>query len=243
MAMVRLNKFLAECGVASRRKCDQLIGSGRVAVNGVVQQTLGTRIDVDADSVSVDNKPVNRKSVHSYIVLNKPAGYVTTSSDEYNRKTVMDLVRSKSRLFPVGRLDKESRGLLLMTDDGDLAYRLTHPKFHVPRVYQLRLNKPLQERDRRKLERGIALEEGMTAPCKISVRESQGSQSIQITLHQGWKRQIRRMFARVGYRVIFLKRTRMGPLHIGKLEEGLWRSLTRKEVEQLRKGTGAGYGN
>ena len=241
--MVRLNKYLADCGVASRRKCDELIEKGRVSVNGLVEQTLGTKIDIEHDQVSVDNKPVSRNLNHEYILLNKPAGFVTTSSDERDRITVMHLIQSKNRLFPVGRLDKESQGLLLLTNDGELTYRLTHPKFHVPKVYQARLNKRLLEKDRRQFEKGIELEEGITAPCKVVVKNFNSNQQIRITLYQGWKRQIRRMFDHLGYRVVALKRVKIGSLQLGQLPEGQWRSLTQKEVETLRKYRGAGHRN
>ena len=233
--MVRLNKYLADCGVGSRRACDLLISSGRVAVNRRVETRLGTRIDERNDEVWVDGRPLTRPDRFEYILLHKPKGVVTTAADELGRQTVLDLVRARVRVFPVGRLDKETTGLLLLTNDGALAYRLTHPRFKVPKTYEVLLDRPLTAEDRQTLQRGVVLEEGRTAPCSVRFPSARHKQRVHIILHQGWKRQVRRMFAQLGYDVRALKRLAMGPLSLDGLKPGAWRRLNAKEVAALKK--------
>lgn len=230
-----MNKYLAQCGVGSRRWADRLIRAGRVKVNGRVIQELGVKIDENKDQVQVDDQVVKPKRHFTYVLLNKPRGVITTVSDERKRKTVLDLIKSSERLFPVGRLDKDTTGLLLLTNDGELAYHLTHPKFKIEKIYLVRLNRPLNNEDRLKLARGVQLEEGKTAPCKIEYVHSKNRTEVKVILQQGWKRQIRRMFASLNYEVVELKRLGMANLTINGLKEGAWRYLNNQEIQQLKK--------
>ncbi len=230
-----MNKYLAQCGVGSRRWADRLIREGRVKVNGRVVQELGVKIDENTDQVQVDDQIVKPSQHFTYVLLNKPRGVITTVSDERKRKTVLDLIKTPERLFPVGRLDKDTTGLLLLTNDGELAYHLTHPKFKIKKFYQVRLNRPLKEEDKSKLERGVQLEEGKTAACKIEFIYPQNRREVKVILHQGWKRQIRRMFASLNYQVVELKRLGLANLTINGLKEGAWRYLKNQEIQQLKK--------
>lgn len=231
--MMRLNKYMAKCGVGARRKCDEMILQGRVAVNGVVRTQLGLKIDESADSVHVDGRLLRSAPRHEYIILNKPKGVVTTAADEKLRKTVLDLVPLRTRLFPVGRLDIDTTGLMLLTNDGELAYQLTHPKFQVQKIYDVRLDSNLSERHKRELEAGVQLEEGKTAPCRIEYLDFDDRRRLRVTLHQGWNRQVRRMFAKMGYGVRGLRRVGFGPLNLKDLKVGQWRRLTPSEVARL----------
>ncbi len=232
---VRLNKFLAECGVGSRRACDALIQAGRVAVNQRVETRLGIKIDASNDCVSVDGQLLRPAGHREYILLHKPKDVVSTVSDERGRRTVLDVVGAKERLYPVGRLDRDTTGLLLLTNDGELAYRLTHPRFQVPKVYEARLNAPLKPGHARAIAAGTTLEEGKTAPCRIEFPQAGRRDRVRMVLHQGWKRQIRRMFARYGYEVLDLKRVAMGPLKLRGLAPGEWRRLTPLELSRLKR--------
>ncbi|MFQ5677444.1 MAG: pseudouridine synthase [bacterium] len=232
--MVRLNKYLADCGVGSRRKCDLLILQGQILVNDQVESRLGVKIDERADRVKFDGRDVRPVKQVEYILLNKPKGYVTTVSDDMNRRTVMDLVKSKNRLFPVGRLDIDTTGLLLLTNDGELTYKLTHPKFQVEKVYAAILNKSLKPSDQDKLESGIELEEGRTSACTVRFPTPTDRKRVRLTLHQGWKRQIRRMFDVLDYEVLSLHRVSLSFLNVKALKEGEWRKLSKNEVEQLK---------
>lgn len=235
---MRLQKYLSRCGLGSRRFCESLIEAGRVSVNDQVVRQQGTEVDPESDRVRVDGKPVQMSRERRVLMLHKPAGYVTTRSDPYGKQTVYDLLPEslRSEVFPVGRLDKNTEGLLLFTNDGELAYRLTHPKFGVDKTYQVRLR---GERPREKLavlEEGIELSSGPTHPAKITQYRA-GSQmtTFSLTLHEGKKRQIRRMCKAAGLPLIALKRYRQGPIHLGRLERGRWRDLSRAELEQLER--------
>ncbi|MCR4437559.1 MAG: pseudouridine synthase [bacterium] len=237
--MVRLNKFLAGCGVASRRACGELIRSGRVTVNGQTVTSLGTRIDEQKDEVAVDGQAVRPKQGRVYIMLHKPRGYVTTVRDTRGRPKVVDLVPMGSRLFPVGRLDIDTEGLLLLTDDGELTNRLLHPRFKVAKTYVAVLDREVAVHDIEKLRGGIALDDGMTGPCEARLLDAlpQGK-VVELTLREGRKRQVRRMFAALGYRVLLLRRVAFGPLSLGELPIGSWRHLTDEEVAQLHQAAG-----
>jgi 23S rRNA pseudouridine2605 synthase len=231
--MIRLNKYLADCGVGARRKCDTLILNGDVSINNVVQTTLGLKIDQEKDLVKVRNEIVRPKTHFEYLLLNKPKGVLTTASDEKGRKTVLDLVKSKSRIYPVGRLDRNSSGLLLLTNDGELAYRLTHPKHQVEKIYEVKLDKKLALNDMKKLESGIELEEGKTSTSRIDFLDPD-QRHLKMTIHQGWNRQIRRMFSTLGYEVTGLKRVVFGSLTLSPLRQGEWRRLTKIEITALK---------
>lgn len=231
---MRLNKYLAECGVGSRRACDKLIQDGVVSVNGKVG-TLGMDIDEEKDKVSVNGKRVGHNKKLYYIILHKPKGYVTTVSDDLGRKTVMDLVDIKARLFPVGRLDYDTEGLLLLTNDGDIANKLTHPANKIAKTYIARLSGKLTLAEVNQLQNGVDLDGKMTAPAEVKILEQDDHNTrVQITIYEGRNRQVKRMFECVGKQVEFLKRVSVGQLHLGGLSRGKYRFLTDKEMQFLR---------
>ncbi|MFZ1880940.1 MAG: pseudouridine synthase [Gaiellaceae bacterium] len=230
---MRLNAWLARAGVASRRKSDELIKAGRVTVNGEPGQ-LNTFVQ-RTDEVSLDGEPLAKQQL-SYVLLHKPAGVVTTASDPQGRKTVLDLVDHPNRVVPVGRLDADTTGALLLTNDGDLAHRLAHPKYEVDKVYVAEVWGQPTDGTLRKLAEGVKLEDGRTAPA--SVRRLAGGR-IELTIHEGRNRQVKRMLEAVGHRVQSLHRSTYGPLKVEGLEPGTWRELEPSEVEQLRGAGGA----
>jgi len=231
----RLQKFMAAAGLGSRRRCESIIEAGRVKVNDQVA-SLGDRVDPERDLVTVDDIPLDLDVEKSYFLLNKPSGYITTVKDYRKRPTVMDLIHEEGRLFPVGRLDKDTRGLLLITNDGYLAQRLTHPSHGVEKTYTIEAEGYLTQQGLARLRKGVKLEEGKTAPAKVKVLAKKGDRCIlEMTIHEGKKRQIRRMSAAVGLKVTGLIRTRLGPLDLKGLEEGSYRPLTPEEVRDLLK--------
>jgi 23S rRNA pseudouridine2605 synthase len=225
---VRVNRYLASTGLGSRRAVEQLIREGRVTVNGRVAD-LATRVD-EGDDVHVDGAPVQPEAVIA-VVLNKPRGVVTTAHDPQGRPTVTGLVRSDARLFPVGRLDRDTTGVLLLTNDGALADRLMHPRHGVPKSYRARVKGEPDEQALDQLRAGIQLDDGPTAPAVV---QSRGSGVIDITIHEGRNRQVRRMCAAIGHPVIHLNRTAYAGITAGRLEPGEWRELSSEEVEALR---------
>lgn len=236
--VVRLQKYLAECGVASRRACEELIAAKRVRVNGEIAE-IGRTIDPAADTVEVDGRTIAQDQ-KIYIVLNKPAGTVTTASDTHGRKTVLDCVRGVSaRVFPVGRLDMDVEGVLLLTNDGELAHRLIHPSFEVKKIYQAWVRGHFAPEAGQRLEQGVLLDDGMTAPAQVEVlRRSQNSTLIQLTIHEGRKREVKRMCAAVGHPVRHLQRVAFGELRANGLRPGEWRYLTPGEIQVLRDHAG-----
>jgi 23S rRNA pseudouridine2605 synthase len=237
----RLQKVLARAGVASRRAAERLVVEGRVAVNGAVVRTLGTRVDPERDVLTVDGRPV-RVDVHPvYVLLHKPRGVVSTARDERGRPTVLDLVRVEQRVYPVGRLDADSEGLLLLTNDGELAYRLTHPRHAVPKEYHVLVRGQVSERALARLRAGVRLPEGCARADAVAALGREGTGTwLCLVLHQGWKRQVRRMLAAVGYRVERLIRVRIGGLTLGDLPAGQWRVLSPAEVARaLEQGDAA----
>ncbi|CUU06694.1 ribosomal large subunit pseudouridine synthase B [Candidatus Kryptobacter tengchongensis] len=233
--LIRLNKYLAMCGIASRRKADELIQQGRVAVNGEVITQLGIKIDPRKDKVTVDGKPVKPEEKFVYIVLNKPKDCITTVKDEKGRRTVLDLVKVKQRIFPVGRLDRNTTGVLLLTNDGELAYRLMHPKFKIEKAYKVEIDKPIKPEDIEKLKRGIMLDGRKTEACDIYILPDSDRKELGITIHEGRYRQIRRMFERLGYKVRKLHRVSFGGITVSGMKRGEWRYLTEKEIRKLKK--------
>jgi pseudouridine synthase len=238
--MDRLQKLLSMAGIASRRAAEELIREGRVAVNGDVVRTLGAKADPATDEIKVDGRRVRFDIRPRYILLNKPKGFVTTRKDPQGRRTVMDLLAGvKEYIYPVGRLDYDSEGLLLMTSDGDLAARLTHPRHGVERVYEaIVVGAPSQEA-LEKLRRGVFLDGDRAAPSQVrrgAVVGKGGRQTtkLTITLREGRNRQVRRMCAQIGHPVRSLKRTRMGPIGLGDLRVGAWRDLSAAEIETLK---------
>jgi 23S rRNA pseudouridine2605 synthase len=235
----RLQKVLAAAGVASRRDCEELIRQGRITVNGRVMRELGARVDPDVDSIAVDGVPVSQGGARTYIMLHKPLGVVSTVDDPQGRPTVIGLVKAQSRLFPVGRLDMDSEGLLLLTDDGDLAYRLTHPSFAVEKEYRVLLQSAPSPEALRAWREGVELEGQQTAPAWVELveRTPEGAW-VRVVLREGRKRQVREVAALLGYEVLRLIRVREGPLLLGDLPVGTSRPLSEQEVEALRKHTG-----
>ncbi|MBR4439217.1 MAG: rRNA pseudouridine synthase [Clostridia bacterium] len=235
---IRINKFLAECGVASRRGAEDLIITGKVKINGKVAE-LSDKVIPGKARVEVSGKRVALKSrSHVYIMMNKPRGYVTTMSDERGRKCVADLLKDvKVRVFPVGRLDMLSEGLLLLTDDGDFANRLTHPSFHIGKTYKVVVRGALTEDQQKALAEGIELDGKKTAPAEVSVSPAKdGRQTVHITIYEGKNREIRRMCEVLGVEVLRLKRERIGNLSLGLLPCGKCRYLTEKDIRKIFAG-------
>ena len=223
---MRLNKFLASAGVASRRKADSLIASGKVAINGIIVKELGTQVNESKDIVECSGKVLRLKNDHTYIALNKPVGYISSASNSQG-KSVLQLVNRHSRLYPVGRLDKDSHGLIILTDDGDLTYQSTHAKFGWEKEYEVVIDKPLDKKDAEIIGRGMIINDKKLQPVRISFNK--GS-IVRLVLREGVNRQIRRMLGRLGYRVIDLKRIRIGKLELGELKEGEWKKIIREEI-------------
>jgi len=235
----RLQKILAHAGVASRRKCEQMITAGRVQVNGQIITELGSKVDPDHDRIRVDGKPITVRQQDTYLLLNKPVGCVSTASDPRGRRTVMDLVQTKERLYPVGRLDMLSEGLLLLTNDGPLTQRLTHPSYEHEKEYHVWVDGKPTRRTLQRLREGVKLEDGFTKPAKVTVlRRESGGSWLRFVIHEGRNRQLRRMCRAVGYPVRRVIRVRMGPLTLGDLQPGEYRRLTRKEKSLLREAVG-----
>lgn len=239
---MRLQKYLASCGVASRRKAEKLIAAGRVRVGGLTVFDPATQVTKE-DEVTFDGKQVTPEK-HVYILLNKPKGVVSTSSDEHASKKVLDLVKTDKRLYAVGRLDKDTEGLLILTNDGDLTYRLTHPKFHIAKTYLARVKGHISRAALEQLMKGVAINLGdmnedanwyTTKPAKAAVmKEKRGSTLLRITISEGKKRQVRKMCAAVGHPIVSLRRVAIGSLTDDTLKAGQWRPLTAEEVARLR---------
>ncbi|MGH2492041.1 MAG: pseudouridine synthase, partial [Candidatus Limnocylindria bacterium] len=231
--MIRLQKVMADRGVASRRHAEELISEARVRVNGEVITTLGTRVPEDA-RIEVDGRSVASAPAQRYVLLNKPVGIVSTVHDERGRRTVVDHIGARERLYPVGRLDTDSEGLLLLTNDGTWAERVLHPRYGHEREYDVAVEGDLTDEALARLQRGIPLEEGMARAARISVRSrSRGRSRMSMVLLTGWKRQVRRMCLAVGLKVTRLVRVRMGPLELGRLRPGEFRDLTKKEIDAM----------
>jgi len=227
----RLQKVLAQAGLGSRRACEELIAAGRVTVNGDVA-TLGTRADPDLDAIEVDGARIGVRQGLVHYVLNKPAGVVTTASDPQGRPTVVGLVPAEPRVYPVGRLDADTEGLLVLTNDGELANRLTHPSFGVDKEYLADVTGTPSRGALRRLREGVDLDDGPTAPARVSLV---GDHTVRITIHEGRNRQVRRMCEAVGHPVRRLVRVRIGPLADRRLPPGEWRPLTQAEVRALER--------
>jgi pseudouridine synthase len=240
--MVRLQKILSSAGVASRRASEQMILEGRVTVNGDTVRELGTRADPQKDVIKVDGRRIKTVVHNRYIALYKPKGYVTTRSDPEGRRTVMDLVGKGDYIYPVGRLDYDSEGLLLLTSDGDLAARLMHPRHEVDKTYEVIVAGVPDARALERLKKGVFIEGGRTAPARVhvgsTVKGARPTTKLTIVIHEGRNRQIRRMCSAVGLPVRELRRVRMGPVGLGWLKPGQWRDLTADEVRRLKHAAG-----
>ena len=236
---VRLQKIISAAGIASRRAAEKLITEGRVQVNGETVTELGTKADPDIDDIRVDERRVKQPQRHRYFLLNKPRGYVTTRSDPEHRPTVLDLLKGvREYVYPVGRLDFDSEGLLILTNDGDLAATLTHPSHEVERVYEAQVLGVPDQHDLDRLSRGIVIDGRRTAPAQIELlrdRRTEGDTSVlRVTIHEGRTRQVRKMADAIGHPVRTLRRTRIGPIADKNLRLGSYRELTTEEVRKLK---------
>lgn len=238
---IRLQKILADFGVASRRAAEELIRQGRVSVNGAVA-SVGMKADPARDRIMLNGHPLRRpaRTENLYIMLNKPRGYITTMSDEMERKCVAELVRSiPQRVYPIGRLDRESEGLLLMTNDGAFANAMMHPSRHVPKTYRVTVRPGVSREQLQQMEQGVVIEGRKTAPAGVSVLAAEpGRVVLQIVLHEGRNREIRKMCEVLGLETARLKRTAFGPVRLGMLAPGKWRRLSSEEIESLRAAAG-----
>jgi 23S rRNA pseudouridine2605 synthase len=248
--MERLQKILSQAGIASRRASEQLMLEGRVTVNGTPVRELGTKADPAHDDIRVDGRRVRLPERHRYLLLNKPRGYVTTRSDPQRRPTVIDLLTGvRDYVFPVGRLDYDSEGLLILTNDGALAAQLTHPRYHVGRVYEVRVLGVPDAHDLNRLAKGVILDDRKTGPSDVrllsdvrrgSERRDAGHATLLITVREGRNRQVRKMCEAIGHPVTHLKRVAIGPIRDARLKPGQWRELRPDEIERLRKAAGQG---
>ena len=234
--MIRLQKYMALCGVSSRRAAEKMIAEGRVSVNGDVVTEMGTKVDEYADEVRVDGEVITPEAEKHYLAYNKPVGEVTTVSDPEGRATVMDRFEGYPvRLFPVGRLDYDSDGLLLLTNDGELMNRLLHPSREIDKAYLAKVSNNLTEEDLVRLARGVIVNGKMTSPAKVRlIRRDTFSTTILVTIHEGRNRQVRKMVEAVGHQVVSLRRVGFGPILLGALPSGCWRRLTDEEVRKLK---------
>lgn len=236
--IVRLQKYIAMCGTVSRRKAEELIAHGEVKVNGKTVTELGTKVEIGADIVMVSGKEIKAVSKKYYIMLNKPQGYVSTVSDQFGRPAVTDLIDSeiKTRIFPVGRLDYDTSGLLLLTNDGDFTYKVTHPKFHMDKTYIAILKGGISISGLNRLRRGVRIEDYVTSPAVLEILDAKdGMSKVKITIHEGRNRQVRKMFEAVGSKVVNLERISIGKVELGNLPLGRWRYLTSHEVSYLTR--------
>ena len=237
--MERLQKFLAQNGIASRRKCEEYILQGKVKVNGNVVTQLGTQIDPEKDEVRFLNELVkNTNTKHIYILLNKPIGYVTTVQDQFNRETVMDLIDIKERLVPVGRLDMYTSGALILTNDGDFVYKITHPKHEITKTYNVTLKGKITKDEIENLRAGVVIDDYKTKPAKVrilKIDEEKDISRVEIIIHEGKNRQVRKMCEAIGKKVLALHRSKIGDIGVQNLKIGKWRYLTESEVKKLLK--------
>jgi 23S rRNA pseudouridine2605 synthase len=230
---MRLQKYIAKCGVASRRKAEEMIKSGLISVNGKIVSEMGIKIDVEKDIVKFKNQIIHLENKTMVILINKPEGYVSTTDDQFGRKTVLDIIPNiTERLYPIGRLDYNSCGLLLLTNDGELTYRLTHPKHHISKVYRVHLDKAFKIEDKMKFEKGLIIDEYLTKPSKLIIEDEK---ILKITLYEGRNRQIRKMLEQLGYDILKLERIQIGDIFDNDLSPGKYRYLSENEVMELRR--------
>lgn len=232
----RLQKVMSEFGVASRRKCEEMIARGKVKVNGCLITEPGCKVDKEKDIIEVDGKIVRSPETKLYILLNKPTGYITSVKDQFGRPTVLDLLKGVSvRVFPIGRLDYDTEGLIILTNDGELTYRITHPKHNIDKTYRALVRGRVGQEDIMAFDNGIAIENYMTSPARLEIiREIKGNSMVDITIHEGKNRQVRKMCSTIGHEVIRLKRIKIGDIGLGSLQTGQWRYLTKSEINYLK---------
>ncbi len=235
MELVRLQKYIARSGITSRRKAEELILDGHVKINGITVTELGTKIDAQKDIITVDDKKISEVEQYIYIKLNKPEGYVTTVKDQFNRKTVLDLIDINERIYPIGRLDYNTSGLLLLTNDGDLANKLMHPKYHIYKTYIAETDGKINEESIKRLREGVLIDNYKTAPAKVKLLKFMGNRSqVKISIYEGKNRQVRKMLDAVGHNVIALKRISFGEIILGDLNIGSWKKLSNEEIQFLK---------
>ncbi len=235
---IRLQKFLANSGIASRRKCEELILEGKVSVNGKVISELGTKVNPDVDKIEYCGKQVHNSEKMVYILLNKPIGYVTTAKDQFDRDSVLDLVKVKERIVPVGRLDMYTSGALILTNDGDFVYKVTHPKHEITKTYTVTLRGIVQNDAVEKLRNGVEIDDYVTRPAKVKILKIDQEKNIsrlEITIHEGKNRQVRKMCEAIGSKVVALHRSKIGDIGVKNLELGTWRYLKDFEVKKILK--------
>lgn len=233
---IRLQKYLSNSGVASRRKCEELILEGKVSVNGKIVDELGTKINPSVDKVTYCGKEILNKENFVYILLNKPIGYVTTAKEQFNRDMVLDLVKVRERIVPVGRLDMYTSGALILTNDGDFIYKVTHPKHEITKTYTVTLKGIIDNQSVDKLRDGVEIDGYLTRPAKVKILKTDEEKNIsrlEITIHEGKNRQVRKMCEAVGKKVLALHRSKIGDINVKDLELGKWRYLTDLEVSRL----------
>ena len=238
MEEIRLQKYLADCGIVSRRKAEELIKDGKITVNDIVITQLGTKINPQKDIVKYNNKIVKQTSDYVYILLNKPIGYVTTVQDQFNRETVMDLIDIKERLVPVGRLDMYTSGALILTNDGDFVYKITHPKHEITKTYNVTLKGKITKDEIENLRAGVVIDDYKTKPAKVrilKIDEEKDISRVEIIIHEGKNRQVRKMCEAIGKKVLALHRSKIGDIGVQNLKIGKWRYLTESEVKKLLK--------
>lgn len=238
MEEIRLQKYLAEGGIASRRKAEELILQGKITVNDIKVSELGTKVNPKKDIVKYNGKKVEIQDELVYILLNKPIGYVTTVKDQFNRETVLDLVKVNKRLVPVGRLDMYTSGALILTNDGDFVYKLTHPKHEIDKTYTVTIKGIVKREEIEQLKKGIKIEDYITKPAKVKILKTDEEKNIsrlEITIHEGKNRQVRKMCEAIGHKVLALHRSKIGDIIVKDLPLGKWRYLTKKEVDNFSK--------
>ena len=234
----RLQKYLAECGVASRRKCEELILQGKVKVNNQIVTELGVKVNPEKDIVKFEDKEVKPTSKMVYILLNKPIGYVTTADDQFGRDTVLDLVKVKERIVPVGRLDMYTSGALILTNDGDFVYKVTHPKHEIEKTYTVTVKGIIKNEEVEQLRKGVKIDDYITKPAKVKILKTDIEKNIsrlEIVIHEGKNRQVRKMCESVGRRVLALHRSKIGKIGVKDIELGKWRYLKDREIQELLK--------
>ncbi len=238
MELERLQKFLAEAGIASRRKSEELILQGKICVNDKVVKELGIKIDPSKDKVTYNGQIVEKQDEKVYILLNKPIGYVTTAKDQFNRDSVLDLVKTNKRLVPVGRLDMYTSGALILTNDGEFVYKVTHPKHEIEKTYTVTIIGIVKNEEVEQLRSGVEIEDYITKPAKVKILrtdEEKNQSRLEITIHEGKNRQVRKMCEVINHKVLALHRSKIAGIEVKDIEIGKWRYLTKKEVEKVLK--------
>lgn len=238
MEEIRLQKYLAECGVDSRRKCEQYISDGKVKVNGKVVMELGTKVNPEKDIVEYDNHQIKKEDKNIYILLNKPIGYVTTVKDQFQRETVLNLINIKERIVPVGRLDMYTSGALILTNDGEFVYKVTHPKHEIEKTYTVTIKGIIQNNEIEQLKKGVKIDEYITKPAKVKILKTDIEKNIsriEIIIHEGKNRQVRKMCEAVGRKVLALHRSKIGTINVKNLKIGEWRYLKKQEIDNICK--------